>query len=269
MEADVQLDRKKFLADMKLSIHPMNQKITVGATVDFLQGPVQMKISADRLYPEIVLAMVPGENQTLCKFDGPVNFAIETKDFSTFYFELNDLGLKPDSHLNINFPKISGVLSSDKTAMALKAGGPVQIRSPGIDLGPFKFEILSQIASGTVDQFSLTLQNEITQTWNITPKLIALSLPKVDFSDQIQLVDPQFRLFVSGNLEHQTGKLAFSGTGIKSFRNNKAEYTNVLNISGLHVKTEFDGNFGRPESLKHIKLDTLIDEIAFQKGQEK
>ena len=268
VEADVQLDRKKFLADMKLSIHPMNQKITVGATVDFLQGPVQMKISAERLYPEMLLAMVPGGNQALCNFGGPVNFAIETKDFSTFYFELNDLGLKPDPHLNINFPKISGVLSSDKTAMALKAGGPVQIRSPGIDLGPFKFEILSQIASGTVDQFSLTLQNEITQTWNITPKRIALSLPTVDFSDQVQLVDPQFRLFVSGNLDHQTGKLTFSGTGLKSFKNKEANHTDVLDISGLQVNTEFDGNFGRPESLKHIKFDALVDKIAFQKDKK-
>jgi len=265
VEADVQLDRKKLFADMKLSIHPMNQKITAGATVDLLQGPLQIKISAERLYPEMLLTMVPGGNQALCKFDGPVNFAIETKDFSTFYFELNDLGLKLDPHLNINFPEISGVLSSDKTAMAFKAGGPVQIRSPGIDLGPFKFEILSQIASGTVDQFSLTLQNEITKPWNMTPKLMALSLSPVNFFDQIQLIDPQFRLFVSGNLEHQTGKLVFSGAGLKSFKNKEANHTDVLDISGLQVKTEFDGNFGRPESLTHIKLDALIDKLAFQK----
>ena len=76
VESDVQLDRKKLLADMKLSIHPMNQKITVGTTVDLLQGPVQMKISAERLYPEILLAMVPGENKALCKFGGLVNLAI-------------------------------------------------------------------------------------------------------------------------------------------------------------------------------------------------
>jgi len=265
VEADVQLDRDKLLADMKLSILPMNQKITLGATADFLQGPVQVKISAGRLYPEMLLAMVPGGDQVLSKFGGPVNFTIETKDFSTFYFELNDLGLEPEPHLNIIFPKISGVLSSDKTAMALKADGFLQIRSPGIDLGPFKFEILSQIASGTVDQFSFTLQNEITKTWDITPKLMALPLSSAHFPDQIQFIDPQFRLFVSGNIEHQTGKLAFSGTGLKSFRNNEANHTDVLNISGLQVKTEFDGNFGRPEFLKHIKLDALIDKIAFQK----
>ncbi len=265
VEADVQLDRDKRLGDMKLSIYHMNQKVTVGARANFLQGSVQMKISAERFYPEMLLAMVSGGDQALSKFCGPVNFAIETKDFSRFYFELNNLGLESDPHLNINFPKISGVLSSDKTAMALKAAGSVQIRSPGIDLGPFKFEILSQIASGTVDQFSLTLQNEIIKTWNITPKLMALSLFPVDFSDQIQLVDPQFRLSASGNLEHQTGKLVFSGTGLKSFRNDEANHTDVLDISGLQVKTEFDGNFGRPESLKHIKLDALIDKIAFQK----
>ena len=268
VQADVQLDRKTLLADMKLSIFPMNQKITVGATANLAQGSVQMKISADRLYPEMLPAMMPGESQALSKLCGPVNFSIETKDFSTFYFELNDLGLEPDPHLKIKFPKISGVLSSDKTAMTLKAGGPVQIRSPGVDLGLFKFEILSQIASGTVDQFALTLQNEITKTWNMTPERMALSLSPVDFSDQIQLVDPQFRLSVSGNLEHQTGKLAIAGTALKSFKNNQAEHTNVLDISGLQVTTQFNGNFGRPESLKHIKFNALIDKFAVQKNMK-
>ena len=245
---------------------PMNQKITLGATVDLLQGPLQMKISAGCLYPEMFLAMVPGGGLARNKFYGPVNCAIETKDFSKFHFELNGLGLKPDPRFKINFPKISGMLSFDKTAMSFKADGPVQIRSPGIDLGPFKFEILSQITSGKIEQFSLTIQKEIAKTWNITPKLMALPLSSADFPDQIQLVDPQFKLFVSGNLEHQTGKLNFSGAGLKSFRNYKAMHTDVLDISGLQVNTEFDGNFGRPESLKHIELDALIDKITFQQN---
>ncbi|NWH04912.1 intermembrane phospholipid transport protein YdbH family protein [Desulfobacter latus] len=264
MQADVQLDRKTRLADMKLSIFPMNQEITVGATANLIQGAVHMRISADRFYPEMLLAMVPGGHQALSKFCGPVNFAIDTKDFSTFYAEVNDLGLAPDPHLKIKFPKISGVLSCDQTAMTLKADGPVQIRSPGIDLGSFKFEILSQIVSGTLDQFSLTLQNETTKTWNMMPKRMALPLSPVDFSDQIQLFAPRFRLSVSGNLEHQTGKLAVTGTDLKSFRHNQAEYTNVLDISGLQVTTEFNGNFGDPESLKHIKFNALIDKIAVQ-----
>ncbi len=194
VEGDVRLDRDTRLADMKLSILPMNQKITLGVTADLSKGPVQMKISAD---------------------------------------------------------------------------GRVQINSPGIALSPFKFEILSQIASGTVAQFSLTLQNEIAKTWDITPELMELPLSTADFPDQIQFFDPQFRLFVSGNLEHQTGKLAFSGTSLKSFRNDNANHTDFMNTSGLQVKAEFDGNFGCPESLKHIKLDALVDKIAFQQHNRK
>ncbi|PIE63431.1 MAG: carboxylate transporter [Desulfobacter postgatei] len=269
VEADVRIDRDKRLGDMKLTILPMNQRITLGATGDFLQGPVQMKISAERLYPDMLLAMVPHDGQRVSKFCGPVDFTVETKDFSTFYFELNDLGLESGPHLNINFPEISGVLFSDKTAMTLKADGPVQITSPGIDLGPFRFKISSQIVSGTVTQFSLTLQNEIYKAWDITPEQMALPLSTVNFFDQIQLVDPQFRLFVSGNPESQTGALAFSGTGLKLFRNNKANHSDVLNISGLQINTEFGGNFVRPQSLKHIKFDALIDKIAFQKNKIK
>ena len=88
------------------------------------------------------------------------------------------------------------------------------------------------------------------------------------FPIKCNLFDPQFRLFVSGNLEHQTGKLTFSGTGLKSFKNKEANHTDVLDISGLQVNTEFDGDFGRPESLKHIKFDTLVDKIAFQKDKK-
>lgn len=264
VEGDVRLDRDTRLADMKLSILPMNQKITLGVTADLSKGPVQMKISADDFYPQRLLAMVPGGDFTRGKFFGPVDCAIETKDFSNFHFELNHLGLGPEPRLNINFPEISGILSFDRTAMAFKADGRIQINSPGIALSPFKFEILSQIASGTVAQFSLMLQNEIARTWDITPELMELPLSTADFPDQIQFFDPQFSLFVSGNLEHQTGKLAFSGTGLKAFRNDKANNTDFMNISGLQVKTEFDGNFGYSESLKHIKLDALIDKIGFQ-----
>ena len=269
LEADVQLDREKLLTDIKLSIFPMNQELTLGATANFSQSPAQVKISAERLYPEMLLAMVPAGGQVLSKFYGPVNFAIETKDFSTFHFELKDLGLKPDPHLNIKFPKISGVFSSGKTAMVLKADGPVRIRSPGINWGPFRFEILSRITSGTVNQFSLTFQNETSKTWDITPKLMALPLSAVDFFDQIQLSDPQFKLFVSGDLEHQAGNLAFSGTGLKFFRHGEAKHTSTLDISRVQVKTEFDGNFGHPESLKHIKLDALIDKITLQQNNIK
>ncbi|WP_242637373.1 DUF1318 domain-containing protein [Desulfobacter hydrogenophilus] len=44
----VQLYRKKLLTDMKLSVFPMNQKITLGATGNFPQGPVQVKILAEQ-----------------------------------------------------------------------------------------------------------------------------------------------------------------------------------------------------------------------------
>ena len=264
--ADVQLDRDKRLADMKLSILPMNQKITLGATADLLHGPVKMKISADCLYPQMLLGMVPGRDLFRGKFCGPVNFEIETQDFSKFYFELNDLGLEPDPGLKINFPKISGILSSDKTAMALKADGPVKISTPGINWGPFKFEILSQIESGTVEHFSLTFQNAKIQTWDIRPGLIQWPLSLDDFSDQIQVLDPQLKLFVSGDLEHQTGTLAFSGTGLNAFGHNETNHSDLFDISGLQVNTEFDGNFGRFGSLKHIKLDALIEKIAFQQN---
>ena len=268
VEADIQLDRKTLLGEMKMSILPMNQNITLWATANFLQGPVQMKIFAKHLYPEMLLAMVPDGERILSKFHGPVEFSIETKDFSNFHFELNNLGLEAAPRLNFNFPKISGVLSHDKTVMALKADGPVQIISPGIDLGPFRFEIFSQMASGTIDQFSLTFQNEVTKTWGLTPKSMALSFYPIDFTDQIQLFDPHFRLFVSGDFEHQAGQLTFSGTGIKSFRKNKAKHKDVLNISGVQVKTEFDGNFRQPEFLKHVTLDALIDKIDFRQNNK-
>lgn len=95
---------------------------------------------------------------------------------------------------------------------------------------------------------------------------MALPLSTEAFFDKIQFFDPQLRLFVSGDLEHQIGNLTFSGTGLKSFRNGEAKHPGVLDISGLQVRTEFDGNFGHPESLKHIKLDALIDKIAFQQN---
>lgn len=264
--ADIKLDRDRRFADMKLSILPMNQKITIGATADLLHGPVQMKILADCLYPQMLLGMVPGWDLFRGKFCGPVNFAIETKDFSTFHFELNELGLEPDPGLKINFPQISGILSSGKTAMALKADGPVEVSTPGINWGPFRFELSSQIESGTVERFSLTFQNEKIQTWDIRPGLIQWPLSLDDYSDQIQLLDPQLKLFVSGDLEHQTGTLTFSGTGLNAFRHNETNHSDLFDISGLQVNTEFDGNFGRPGSLKHIKLDALIDKIAFQQN---
>ncbi|HRF91428.1 MAG TPA: carboxylate transporter, partial [Desulfobacter postgatei] len=79
VEADIQLDRKTLLGEMKMSILPMNQKITLWATANFLQGPVQMKIFAEHLYPEMLLAMVPDGEPILSKFHGPVEFSIETK----------------------------------------------------------------------------------------------------------------------------------------------------------------------------------------------
>lgn len=266
VEADVQLDRDKRLADMNLSVFPMNHKITLGVTVDFLKDPMRVNISTERFYPEMFFAMVPDAGQFLSKFYGPVNFSIETKGFSTFHFELNDLGLDPESRLNVNFPVISGVLSFDNAAMALKADGTVRIRSPGINLGLFRFELLSKVTSGTIDHFSLTAHNQTTKTWNITPELIALPLSTVDFFDQVQLLDPQFRLFVSGNLEHQTGSLDIAGTGLRFFRNDEVASMDVLDISGLQVKTELDGNFANPESLKHIRFNALIDKLAAQRN---
>ncbi|WP_320040659.1 YdbH domain-containing protein [uncultured Desulfobacter sp.] len=266
LEADIQLDRDKRRADMKLSVFPMNQKITLGAAADFLQNPVQINISAERFYPEMFFAILPEADQLPIKFRGPVNFSIETKGFSTFHFELTDLGLEPDPRLNINFANISGDLSFDKAAMALNADGTVRIISPGVNLEPFRFEFLSQITSGTVDHFSLTVKNEITKTWDITPERMALPLSTVDFFDHIQLFDPQLKLFVSGNFDHQAGRLAFSGTGLRGLGDNEVEPKNVLDISEFQVKTEFDGNFVRPEPLTHIKLDALIDKIAFKKN---
>ncbi|WP_020588939.1 intermembrane phospholipid transport protein YdbH family protein [Desulfobacter curvatus] len=263
---DVHLDRQNHLGDMKLSIFPMNQKIILGATGNFLQGPVEMKISSDRLYPEMLVAMVPDQGQVLSNFCGPVKFAIETKDFSTFHFELNDLGLELDPGLNINFPKISGGLSSDKAAMVLTAEGPIRIRGPGIGLGSFRFDISSRITSEAIEQFSLTVQNDIAKTWEVTPELLAFPLSTVNFFDKIQLVDPQFRLRASGNLEHQEGTLALLGTCIKALKNDDDELTGVLDVSGVQVTTEFNGNFARPESLKHIEFKSLINKIAFQQS---
>ncbi|MCG8553164.1 MAG: YdbH domain-containing protein [Desulfobacterales bacterium] len=264
--AQIQMDWDKGVADMKLSVFPMNQKISFKAAADFGQDPVQVNISSDHLYPEKLFAMVPGKEQLSRRVYGPVKFSIETQGLSTFHFECSDLGLAPDPGLNIDFPKISGVLSFNKSAMALKADGIVRIRSPGIDPAPFQFDLLSKSSSGTVDHFSLTVQNQIIKTWYLNPERMALPLPMVDFFDQIQLFDPQFRLFVSGDLEHQAGTLALSGAGLAGFKKDQVEAKNVLDISGLQVKTEFNGNWGCPESLTHINFDALIDKIALQQN---
>jgi hypothetical protein len=262
LAADIQLDREALLGDVKLSISPMNQKILLGGTGNFLHGPVEMKLSGEHIHPELLFAMIPGGGLGLGSYCGPVNFAIETKDFSTFHFELNDLALEPDPHVKINFPKVCGMLTADKTALLLKADGPVQIRSPGMDLGVFSFQISSRITSETIDRFSLTVQNKLTRSWGITPELTALPLSTVDFTKKIQIFDPRFKLLISGDLDHQTGTLEFSGKGLKSFGHDKAK----LNIDGVHVKTQFDGNVKDSDALTHIKLDGLIDKLAFQQN---
>lgn len=249
----------------------MNQKIILGgATGNFLQGPVEMNISSKRRYLEMLLAMIPGNGQGSSNFYGPLiiaNLGVETKDFSTFYFELNELRLELDPGLNINFPKTSGALSSAKAAMVLTADGTIRIRSPGVDWVPFRFDISSRIISGTVDQFTLSVQNDIAKSWIITPKLGIVPLSTVRFFYKIQLFEPQCRLSVSGNLEHQTGVLAFGGTDLKLFKNDDAEHTGVLDVSRIEVKTEFDGDFKRPEYLKHIQFNLLVDKIAFQQNK--
>ena len=147
MAAEGRLDRETLLGNVKLSIFPMNQKILLGATGHILDGPVEMKMSGDHIYPELLFAMMPGGGQGLGTCYGPVNFAIETKDFSTFHVELNDLDLAPDPHFKFNFPKVHGTLTADNAVLLLKANGPVQIRSPGMDLGLFDFQISSRITS--------------------------------------------------------------------------------------------------------------------------
>jgi hypothetical protein len=260
--ADVQLDRETLLGNAKLSIFPMNQKILLSAAGNFLHGPAEMKISAEQFRLEQLFAMIPGGAQGLPMCFGPVNFAIETKDFSTFHFELNGLALKPDPHVRINFPKVCGMLTADNTALLLKAGGPVQIRSPGMDLGLFGFQMSSRIISETIDQFSLTVQNKLTKTWDITPELTVLPLSTVDFVKRIQIFDPRLKLLISGDLVHQTGTLEFSGKRLKSFGHDKAK----LDIDGVYVKTQINGNVKGPDALTHIKLNALIDKIAFQQN---
>jgi hypothetical protein len=58
----------------------LDEKITLWATTKFLHGPVQMKIFAEDLYPEMLLAMVPDGERILSKFHGPVDFSNETVD---------------------------------------------------------------------------------------------------------------------------------------------------------------------------------------------
>nr|WP_319491582.1 YdbH domain-containing protein [uncultured Desulfobacter sp.] len=259
--AEIELDRKTLLGHVKLSIYPMNQKILIGASGNFLHGPVEMKISADPFHPELLFAMIPG-GRKLHMCCGPVNFAIETKDFSTFYFELNDLEFAPAPHLRVNFPILSGTLATDKTAWLLKADGPVQIRSPGMDLGLFDFQISSRMTSDTIDQFSLTVQSKPTTAWNITPELTALPLSPVDLIEKIQFFDPRFKLLVSGDLDHLAGTLDVSGKSLKFSGHDKA----ILDIAELQVTTQFDGNVKGPDALTQIKIDALVDKIAFKQN---
>ena len=259
--AEIQLDRETCLGHVQLSIFPMNQKILLGASGNFLHGPVEMKISGDHIHPDLLFAMIPG-GRKLGMCCGPVNFAIETEDFSNFHFELSELEVAPDPHLRVSFPKISGTLLADKTGLSLKADGPVQIRSPGVDLGLFDFQLSSQMTSDIIDQFSFTVQNQLTKTWNITPKLTVLPLSPMDFIEEIQILDPRFKLLVSGDLNHQTGTLEVSGKSLKSSGNDKAR----LDVAGLQVTTQFDSNVKEPDALTHIKLDALIDTIAFKQN---
>ena len=262
--AEIQLDRETPLGHVQLSIFPMNQKILLGASGDFLHGPVEMKISGDHIHPDLLFAMIPGARK-LGMCCGPVNFAIETEDFSNFHFELSELEVAPDPHLRVSFPKISGTLLADKTALSLKADGPVQIRSPGVDSGLFDFQLSSRMTSDTIDQFSFTVQNQLIKAWNIAPKLTALPLSPAAFIEEIQIFDPRFKLLVSGDLDHQTGTLEVSAKNLKSSENDKAR----LDVAGLQVATQFKGNLTDPAALNHITLNALIDQIEFKQNKSK
>nr|WP_319393403.1 YdbH domain-containing protein [uncultured Desulfobacter sp.] len=260
--AEGRLDRETLLGNVKLSIFPMNQKILLGATGHILDGPVEMKMSGDHIYPELLFAMMPGGGQGLGTCYGPVNFAIETKDFSTFHVELNDLDLAPDPHFKFNFPKVDGTLTADNAVLLLKANGPVQIRSPGMDLGLFDFQISSRITSETMDQFSLTVQNKPTNAWLIKPEIMALPLSAADSFQKIKLFAPRFKLRVSGDLDHQTGTLAFSGKSLESSGSGKAK----LDAAGLDLNIQFNGNLKGHETLAYGKLNARIDKLAFKQN---
>lgn len=260
--ADVQLDRETLLGNAKLSIFPMNQKILFGISGHLLGGPVEMKISGDHIRPDLLLAMIPGGGQGLGTCCGPVNFAVETKDFSTFHFELKNLDLAPDPHLKFNVPEIHGTLTADNALLLLKANGPVQIRSPGMDLGLFDFQISSRIVSDTIDQFSLTVQSRPTNAWHITPEFTALPLSAVDSFNKIELFDPRLKLRVSGDLDHQTRTLAFAGKSLASSGNGKAK----LDAAGVDLNIEFNGNLKDPDALAYGTFNAQIDKIVFKQN---